>query len=84
MVEQDFTAPPAAPESGLGSLYCRVVTAPRDAGQVVWIHIYMSQDRKKSYCVYDAPSPEAVLHALGQDGLPVPRITEITSLNHYS
>jgi hypothetical protein len=24
---------------------------------VTWIHSYVSQDRQKTFCIYDAPSP---------------------------
>jgi hypothetical protein len=27
---------------------------------VLWIYSFVSSDRKKSYCLYDAPTPEAV------------------------
>ena len=30
------------------------------ADQVTWVHSYVSTDKKKTFCVYDAPSPEAI------------------------
>lgn len=65
LAEQDFAAQAIVPENGAGSLYCRVETRHRDAGQLVWIHIHMGKHRQKSYCVYDAPSPEAASLVVG-------------------
>jgi hypothetical protein len=44
---------------------------------VEWIHSYVSPDRKKSYCVYEAPSPAAVRRASQLNHLPVDRIFEV-------
>jgi hypothetical protein len=65
LAEPDFAAQPIVPQNGAGSLYCRVETRHRDGGQMVWIHIRMGKHRQKSYCIYDALSPEAVLLAAG-------------------
>ena len=50
---------------------------------VTWIHSYVAPDRKKSFCVYDAPTPEAVRRAAQRNGLPVDRITEVYLLDPY-
>jgi hypothetical protein len=49
----------------------------------VWIHSYVSPDRKKAYCIYDAPTPEAVRRAAMRNGLPVDRITEVRLLDPF-
>lgn len=49
----------------------------------VWIHSFVSPDRKKSYCLYDAPSPEALRRAAQRNGLPVDRITEVQLLDPH-
>jgi len=36
-----------------------------------------------SFCVYDAPSPEAIRRAAARNGLPVGRITEVRVLDPY-
>lgn len=83
MVEHDFT--PTLRLSGIatGSKVCRVETDSRITSQVTWVHIYMSLDKKKSYCVYDAPSPEAIVHMASLNELPEPRITEVMALNPH-
>jgi hypothetical protein len=50
---------------------------------VVWIQSYVSPDRKKSYCIYDAPSPEALRRAAQRNHLPLDRIIEVQMLDPY-
>jgi len=47
---------------------------------VEWVSSFVSLDRKKSYCIYDAPTPEALRHAAIRNRLPVDRITEVRLL----
>lgn len=44
----------------------------------------MSSDRKTSFCIYDAPSPEAIRLTARANGLTVDRITEISVLDPYA
>lgn len=50
---------------------------------VTWVHSYVSEDKLRSYCVYDAPSPEAIRRAAGVNNLPVEKITKVTVLDPY-
>jgi hypothetical protein len=50
---------------------------------VTWVHSYIAPDRKKSFCIYDAPTPEAVRRAAQRNDLPVDRITEVYVLDPY-
>jgi Protein of unknown function (DUF4242) len=43
----------------------------------------VSDDGKKSYCVYDAPSPEAIRRTARRNSLPVARITKVRVLDPY-
>jgi hypothetical protein len=49
----------------------------------IWIRSYVSIDRKKSYCLYDAPSPEAVRQAAIHNRLPIDRIIEVRLLDPF-
>ena len=42
-----------------------------------WLYSFLSVDRRKSYCVYEAPSMEAIRAAAVRAGLPVDVITEV-------
>ena len=50
---------------------------------VTWIRSYVTGDRSKTFCVYDAPSPEAIRRTAGRNELPVDRITEVRVLDPY-
>jgi hypothetical protein len=36
-----------------------VLVGNTDEG-VTWMHSYVSEDRRKTFCIYEAPSPEAI------------------------
>lgn len=46
---------------------------------VTWIRSYVSLKEGKIYCVYEAPSPEAVLEHARLAGIPADRISEISA-----
>jgi hypothetical protein len=50
---------------------------------VTWVHSYVSADRRNTFCIYDAPAPEAVRKVADRNGLPVQRITEVSVLDPY-
>lgn len=50
---------------------------------VTWVHSYVSEDKKKSFCIYDAPSPEAIRKTAARNELPVERITQVRVLDPY-
>jgi hypothetical protein len=50
---------------------------------VTWLHSYVSEDRLRAFCVYEARSPEAVRRASTLNGLPVERITQVRVLDPY-
>jgi len=45
---------------------------------VRWVFTFLTADRRRSYCLYEAPSPEAILAAAERSGTPVSAITEVT------
>ena len=59
-----------------------VVSNNADLG-VTWVHSYVSEDRRTSFCVYDGPSPEAIREAAACNALPVDRITKVNVLDPY-
>jgi hypothetical protein len=50
---------------------------------VTWVHSYVSEDKQKMFCVYDAPSPEAIRKTAARNELPVERITQVRVLDPY-
>ena len=59
-----------------------VVTNNADHG-VTWVHSYVSDDSRRTFCVYDGPSPESIRTVAQRNGLPVDSITEVRVLNPY-
>ena len=51
---------------------------------VTWVHSYITQDKHKTFCIYDAPSPETIRKAARRSGLPVDRISEVGVLDPYA
>jgi len=51
--------------------------------EVTWLHSYVSDDGKKSFCMYDAPSPEAIRKCAARNALPVDSITSVRVLDPY-
>jgi hypothetical protein len=44
---------------------------------VRWLFSFLSADRRRSYCLYEAPSPDAIIAAAGRAGTPVDAIIEV-------
>ena len=83
LVERSFTDGLEIPVSLEGAQVCQAVVDVNATQQVTWIHSYVSADKSKTFCVYDAPSPEAIREAATQNELPVDQITEVRVLDPY-
>jgi hypothetical protein len=83
MVERTFSGGLNIPINGEGEKVCLgVVDRNADSG-VTWLHSYVSEDKSKTFCVYDGPDPEAIRRAAPANGLPIDAITRVTVLNPY-
>jgi hypothetical protein len=76
LVERTFSG---APEL---AVEC-VVERNADDG-VTWMYSYVSDDNATMFCLYEAPSPEAIRRAARRNDLPVDRITMVRVLDPYS
>lgn len=83
MVERTFPEGLHIPVADGGAAVCRGVVETNAAESVTWVHSYVSEDKRHSFCVYDAPSPEAIRKVAGQNGLPVEQITAVSVLDPY-
>jgi hypothetical protein len=52
-----------------------------DEESVKWIFSFLSADKKKTYCLYEAPNPDAIRRAAERAGLPADVITEVSEVN---
>lgn len=44
---------------------------------VGWLFSFLSADRHRSYCLYEAPSPDAIITAAKRAGIPADVVTEV-------
>lgn len=44
---------------------------------VSWVTSFLTADRRRSYCLYEAPSPEPIVAAAERAGLPADVVTEV-------
>lgn len=83
VVERAFPDGLDIPVDTDGAQRCLVVVDRNADEGVTWIHSYVSDDRKRSFCVYDAPTPEAIRRTAARNDLPVERITQVRVLDPY-
>jgi hypothetical protein len=83
LVERSLPEGLKIPMDDEGAEICRNVVLNNAEDNVTWIHSYVSEDGKKTYCAYDAPSPEAIRRTAKRNNLPVDRITEVRVLDPY-
>ena len=83
VVERSFPDGLNIPVNDDGVGICGGVIARNADGGVTWVQSFVSSDRKQSFCIYDAPSPEAIRSVARKNVLPVDRITEVRVLGPY-
>ena len=49
-----------------------------DQEGVRWLYSFLSADKRKTYCLYEAPSPEAIRTAAARAGLPADFVVEVS------
>lgn len=83
VVERTFPEGLRIPVNGEGAQVCLTVVDRNADEGVTWIHSYVSDDRTKTFCVYDGPSPEAIRKTASKNDLPVDSITQVRVLDPY-
>jgi hypothetical protein len=83
VVERTFKDGLSLPVDSEGAQLCvGIVDRNADEG-VTWIHSYVSDDRTKTFCVYDGPTPEAIRRTASRNELPIDQITQVRVLDPY-
>lgn len=83
MVERTFPEGLKIPVTEDGAKACLGVVDRNAEAGVTWVHSYVSEDKKKTYCIYDAPDPEAIRRTAERNKLPIDRITKVSVLDPY-
>jgi hypothetical protein len=48
---------------------------------VRWLFSFLSADRRRSYCLYEAPSPDAIVAAAQRLGIPADVVVEVDRIS---
>ena len=83
MVERTFPDGLHIPIDQDGMKTVEGAVATNAASGVTWVHSYVAADRRRTFCVYDAPSPEAIREVASTNGLPIDAIAEVRVLDPY-
>lgn len=83
VIERTFPDGLGIPVNNSGAEIALKVVRHNGEQGVTWIHSYVTSDKKKTFCIYDGPTPEAIRKVAERNGLPVDRITEVRVLDPY-
>lgn len=83
LVERTFPDGLEIPMNDAGAETCLLVVGNNAEDGVTWVHSYVTSDKGKTFCIYDAPSPEAIQTVAERNGLPVDSITKVRVLDPY-
>ncbi len=72
LIERNF-----AEELGLTKDAVESVKQINEEEGVSWIFSFLSTDKRKTYCLYEAPNPEAIRAAARRNNIPADVIIEI-------
>ena len=83
IVQRTFPDGLRIPIADGGAELCRGVVERNAEEGVTWVHSYVSEDKRTTFCVYDAPTPEAIRKTAARNELPVDEITQVRVLDPY-
>jgi hypothetical protein len=83
MVERTFPDGLEIPTTDDGAKVCLGVVGHNADVGVTWVHSYVTDDKTKTFCIYDGPNPEAIRAAASSNGLPVDSIAPVSVLDPY-
>jgi hypothetical protein len=66
-----------AEQLDLDSEGVKLIDEVNAGADVRWLFSFLSADRRRTYCLYEAPSPEAIMEAARRADLPADVITEV-------
>lgn len=56
------------------------IRAVNDEVGVRWVYSFLSADKRKTYCLYEAPNAEAIIEAARRNGIPADSIVPVSEL----
>jgi hypothetical protein len=82
VVERTFPERFCLPRGDNAEEQCLAVVERNADDSVTWMHSCVSAD-EKTFCIYDAPTPEAIRKTASRNDLPIDRITQVRLLDPY-
>lgn len=83
MVQRTFPEGLRIPVTEEGARAVASVVANNAQDGVTWVHSYVSEDLRKTFCIYDGPDADAIRRAAGTNKLPIDDITPVSVLDPY-
>jgi hypothetical protein len=83
VVQRSFSEGLEIPIDEAGAEACAVVIERNTEQGVTWVQSYVSVDKRTTFRIYDAPTPEAIRATAARNELPVDRITQVRVLDPY-
>jgi len=83
LIQRTFPTGLAIPMNSDGATLIAKVNAVNAKAGVTWQRSYVTEDKTKTFCIYDGPSPEAIRDVAERNGLPVDSITPISVLDAH-
>ncbi len=83
LVQRSFPDGLQIPMDESGEKACLAVVETNAGDGVTWLHSYVAVDRRSTFCIYDAASPEAIRRTAARNRLPLDSITEVRVLDPY-
>jgi hypothetical protein len=83
VVQRTFPDGLHIPVENGGAELCRGVVERNAEEGVTWVSSFVSEDKTQTFCIYDAPTPEAIRKTAARNELPVDRITRVSVLDPY-
>ena len=75
MIERQYAEAIEADPAGAAE-----INSINDEESVRWLYSFLSADHRKTYCLYEAASEEAIRRAAFRAGIPADVIVEVTGL----
>ena len=83
LVQRTFSEGLHIPIKNGGADICRTVVERNAEEGVTWVSSFVSDDKTRTFCIYDAPTPEAIRRTAARNELPVDEITQVSVLDPY-
>ena len=74
MIERGF-----AEQLDLTDQDVELIEEVNDGEGVRWLFSFLSADRRRTYCLYEAPSPEAIIAAARKANVPADAVVEVSA-----